>query len=134
MTKFSDVSERVARLLREGFTVEAAAQDAGVAPTTVRSWIRRGKRDPDSAYGRWLASFDGAIEAYDVTSTKLLKMQLDELEQAEKQDRMTVEEAERHLEAAVRKGSVGALKLWFERHDRDGQTDDPFAEFDARSS
>ena len=45
--------------------------------------------------------------------------------------RLTLEEAERYLERAVRSGSIGALKLWFDRHGSEEPAgDDPFARFD----
>jgi hypothetical protein len=44
---------------------------------------------------------------------------------------LTLEEAEQHLAKAVRGGSVGALKLWFDRHGSEEPAgDDPFAQFD----
>jgi hypothetical protein len=48
---------------------------------------------------------------------------------------LTLDEAEEWLARAVRKGSVGALKLWFDRHERQQPTaDDLFAEFDPPGS
>jgi hypothetical protein len=45
---------------------------------------------------------------------------------------LTVEEVEEALAKAVRRGSIGAIKLWFDRHASDDPArDDPFAEFDA---
>ena len=44
---------------------------------------------------------------------------------------LTLEEAEQYLERAVRSGSIGALKLWFDRHGSEEPAgDDPFARFD----
>jgi len=44
---------------------------------------------------------------------------------------LTLEEAEQHLAKAVRKGSVTALRLWFDRHGSEESTrDDPFSRFD----
>jgi hypothetical protein len=45
---------------------------------------------------------------------------------------LTLEEAERHLAKLVRKGSVGALKLWFDCHASGAAPagNDPFAQFD----
>ena len=48
---------------------------------------------------------------------------------------LTVREAEEFLAKAVRKGSVGALKLWFDRHDHQQSPagDDPLLDFLPRS-
>jgi transposase-like protein len=50
---------------------------------------------------------------------------------AETFEPLTLEEAEQHLATAVRGGSIGALKLWFDRHGSEAPIDDdPFAQFD----
>jgi hypothetical protein len=41
---------------------------------------------------------------------------------------LTVEDVEAHLRAAVRRGSVTAIKLWLDRHGQDSPGSDPFDE------
>ena len=88
---------------------------AGVSATTVRGWLRRGRREPDGPFGKFLRDTQpaGAV-----------------------QEPMTLAEAEQHLAKAIRKGSVTALALWFRRHDGPGASDDaddPLLDFVPRS-
>ena len=111
MSKFSDVSEGVAAALRSGVSLEAAAEAEGVAATTVREWLRRGKREPDGPFGEFVRACEPVVEA---------------------EAPMSVGEAERHLVEVIRtKKSVTAIGLWLRLHGRD-QTpagDDPLAAF-----
>jgi hypothetical protein len=59
---FETISERLAGYLRQGDPIGLAAVSCGVPDETVKAWIERGKREPNSAYGRWVASFDGHEE------------------------------------------------------------------------
>jgi hypothetical protein len=112
LTQPASGREAALAALREGLPAEVAAEGAGVSPSTVRTWIRKGKRDPEGEFG----AFGRAVEP------------------EEGDGAMTVEEIERHLATIIRrKQSVAAMKLWLELHDggRESQHDDPFAEFEA---
>lgn len=79
--------------------------------STVRTWVRKGRRDPDGEFGVFV------------------------IEPAADGGAMTVDELERHLvEVIRRKKSVAAMALWAKLHPLDGAAieDDPFSEFDAR--
>jgi transposase-like protein len=107
-------SKREAALaaLREGLPVEVAAERAGVSASTVRGWIRKGRRDPASEFGVFVVEpavkVDGA---------------------------MTFEELEGHLAEAIRrKKNVAAMTLWARLHASESVPAgaDPFGEFDPR--
>jgi transposase len=115
MSKFADHSEGIAESLRVGLPIEVAADQAGVSASTVRGWLRRGKREPDSEFGAFARAAKPAAEGEDGA--------------------MSVEEVEHHLTAVIRRSqSVAAMKLWLELHpeNREGVPNDPFSEFDAR--
>jgi transposase len=114
MSKFADSSEGVAAALRSGVSLEAVADAEGVSATTVRGWLRRGKREPDSEFGEFARSAQPAVEG---------------------EGQMTVAEIDRHLTQVIReKKSVVAMVAWIRLHGQDpeGVADDPFREFDAR--
>jgi transposase len=96
--------------LREGLPVEVAAERAGRSASTVRTWIRRGKREPTSEFGEFLRASEAAVEG---------------------EGAMTVEEVEQHLTQVIRaKKSVAAMALWVKLHAQEGAPVDEFSEFD----
>jgi hypothetical protein len=105
LTKPASGREAALAALREGLPAEVAAEGAGVSPSTVRTWIRKGRRDPGGEFG----AFARAVES------------------EEGDGAMTVEEIERHLATIIRrKQSVAAMKLWLELHHggRESQDDE----------
>jgi transposase-like protein len=114
MSMFADKREGVAAALRSGVSLEAVADAEGVSATTIRGWLRRGKREPDGVFGEFLRSAEPSVHD---------------------DGPMTVAELERHLTQVIReKKSVAAMVVWLRLHgqDREGVADDPFAEFDPR--
>jgi transposase-like protein len=112
MSKFADVSSGVAAALRSGVSLEAAAEAEGVSATTVRGWLRRGRREPDGEFGVFLRASEPAVDG---------------------EGPMTVAELERHLTSVIReKKSVAAMVAWLRLHGQDQAPvpDDPFTEFD----
>ena len=114
MSKFTDTRDGVAAALRSGVGLEAVADAEGVSPTTIRGWLRRGKREPGSEYGAFLRAATPAAEAAEP---------------------MTVEEVERTLAEVIRqKKSVAACVAWLRLHRQDRSPedqplDDPLARF-----
>lgn len=87
-------AEIVARI-EAGASVADAARAIGAAPDTVKKWIARGRKgEPE------YAEFVAAVEAARMRHAD--------------QPPMTRAEFQRHLDAAVRAGSVQAMKLWSE--------------------
>lgn len=115
---FERVRDELVSAIRDGSTIDTAAQHAGVSVATVRSWLSRGRRDPQSRY----ASFAQAVDAIRAERHRL-RRELD--------GPLTVEEAEAILAKLARRGSVPALKLWLDRHGGDGAgaETNPFSEF-----
>jgi hypothetical protein len=111
VSKFEKTSAGVAAALRSGLALEVAAEAKGVSPTTVRGWLRKGQREPDSEFGAFLRSATPPADG---------------------DGPMTAAEVERHLVTVIReKKSVTAMALWLRLHGQD-QTpagDDPLAAF-----
>lgn len=106
--------DAVLAALREGLSVEVAAERGGVSASTVRTWIRKGRRDPDGEFGVF------AADPVPVPTGA-----------------MAAAELERHLVEVIRsKKSVSALALWAKLHPGEftpgAAADDPFAEFDPK--
>ena len=91
--------------------VEIAAERAGCSASSVRGWLRKGQREPDSELGRWAASLDGCDDAAEAP--------------------MTREELETILTALIReKRSVTAAKLWLELQREQPAEVDVWSEFE----
>jgi hypothetical protein len=108
VTKPVSKQEAALAALREGLPVEVAAERAGVSASTVRTWVRKGRRDPDGEFGAFV------------------------IEPTMAEGTMSAAELETHLVEVIRsKKSVAAMALWTKLHPRDQVLeDDPFAEFD----
>ena len=107
----------VLRALYAGLTLVEAAEQVGVAERTLRNWLSTGRSNPDSEHGRFAVAVD---EARDV---------------AARAD-MTLDEFRGHLNKAVRAGSVAAMKVWLELHEREQEDGEagPFASLDSEES
>jgi hypothetical protein len=115
LSKFTDSSPGVAAALSSGVGLEAAAEMAGVSATTVRGWLRRGKREPDGPFGEFGRAAEPSV-APDAP-----------FDQAE---------LERHLVELIRsKKSVTGMNLWLRLHGQDGVPAgyDPLLDFLPRS-
>lgn len=60
-TLFSDHNEAVLAAIRDGATIGEAATGAGVAEPTVKGWLKRGRQDPKSKYGKFAELVDAAF-------------------------------------------------------------------------
>ena len=89
-----------------GASLPDAAHAAGVHPATLKGWITRGRRG-EAGYAEFAAEVEAAREA------------------AEAAVPMTREEFRRHLDRAVRAGSVQAMKLWSEIDLRERKLPEP---------
>jgi transposase-like protein len=111
VSKFSDASEGVAAAMRSGVSLEAAAEAEGVAATTVRGWLRRGRRESDGLFAEFVRAAQPPADG---------------------EGPMTVEEAEAHLVSVIReKRSVTAIVAWLRLHGQDQMPagDDPLEAF-----
>ena len=111
MSKFAELSEGVAAALRSGVSLEAAAEAEDVSATTIRGWLRRGRREPDGPFGEFVRASQPPVDA---------------------EAAMSVEEAERHLIEVIRsKKSVTAIVAWLRLHGQEQAPagDDPLAAF-----
>jgi len=61
MTMYERHSEAVLEGIRAGATVGEAATGEGVAESTVHGWLKRGRQDPKSKYGKFAAQVDDAF-------------------------------------------------------------------------
>jgi hypothetical protein len=102
--------------LEAGVSFKDAAIAEGVKPETARSWLTRGRGESDGPY----ADFALAVEESRAKA------------EAEAAKEMTPEEFEEHLSAAIRNGSVQAMKLWHEIRlaEKGGDGDSPPDLFD----
>ena len=90
--------------IRTGLTLNEACEDVAIAPDTVKSWLQRGRRETGTDY----AAFAEAVDLARETAATAV---------------MDEEEFKQHLNAAVRKGSVTAMKLWWAIHQADADED-----------
>lgn len=119
--------------VRSGMAFNDACDSIGLSVNTGKGWLRRGRQEPGTEYAAFAQAVDKAREAAAAAE-------------------MTDAEFQSHLNTAVRRGSVQAMKLWLQintpdfnepdavdalrnqRHARRrnalDELDDPFAELD----
>lgn len=114
MSRFGAVSEPLLEAVRSGCSIDEASGAVGVSVATVRRWLTNGRKGREP-YVSFAVAVDAARDAQ--------RVELD----AE----MTHAEAMRIVVAAMRRGSLQAVKLWLDQHPRDGlgATVDPLSEF-----
>lgn len=92
--------------LELGVSYRDAAAAAGIRPETARSWLTRGRKQGSGDYAEFAQAVEQARQSRDTAPA------------------MSSEEFREHLEAAVRGGSVQAMKLWSDLHADDGKPAD----------
>jgi hypothetical protein len=100
--QFATSSAQIAAAVRDGCSIEDAARMAGVAVATARRWLRDGRKGREP-YAGFATAVDGARD------------ERQRAERALREGPLTPQEAERLLAKAARKGSVPALRLWYEQ-------------------
>ena len=112
---FDSVSHQVAALMARGCTATEAAAAVGVSPRTLRRWIERGRRDPESRYAGFVAAVEAAAP----------------LEAA---GPMSLDEFKLLVARAIRRGSVPAMQVYLRLRElergqppSDARAGDPFA-------
>jgi transposase-like protein len=116
-----EATERLVQSLRAGASIPDAAAFAGLSANTVKSWLRRGRREAGTPFARLAANVDAARAEWTATHP--------------------LNEADllRLLEQAAMRGSVRATVVLLNRIDRARERDgagaprarDPFGELDA---
>ncbi len=101
VARFDDKSPAVVEAVEAGASIEDAARAADVPAATVRRWLRDGRKGK-AGYVEFAEAVDG------------LRGDRREAERALKGP-LSPEEAALLLAKAARKGSVPALRLWYER-------------------
>ena len=99
--RFSKASAEICASVEAGCSIEEAARNADVPIATARRWLRDGRKGREP-YVAFTEAVDGARGA-----RKAAERALD--------GPLSTEEAELLLAKAARKGSVPALRLWFEQ-------------------
>lgn len=99
--KFEDVSPQIIGCLRGGMSVADAARECGTKEGTVKHWLTKGRREPESKYGGFAALADA------------IRQERDEPAETERMDR---DEVMRQLEKMIRKGNSQAAKLWLDHN------------------
>jgi hypothetical protein len=89
--------------VKAGCSIEEAALQAGRPVASVRRWLSQGRKRPDGNHGEFARAVDGA------------RGERQQAERALKDGPLTPSEADLLLAKAARKGSVPALRLWFEQ-------------------
>jgi hypothetical protein len=100
--QFDQAAPDIVAAVQSGATIEEAAISVGVAVATVRRWLGTGRKGRER-YAEFARAVDGAR---------------DERKKAEREltdGPLTAEEAELLIAKAARRGSVPALRLWYER-------------------
>jgi hypothetical protein len=113
VTRFHpETCERLLDAIRAGLSLADACSATGVSLNTVKGWLKRGRREDGTDYAAFSADVDQARADAAAAEMGLLEFRA-------------------HLNAAVRRGSVAAMRLWWAVHQRDpDEPEDPFAEFD----
>jgi hypothetical protein len=118
-SRFDELAPKLLSAVHAGATLDEACRNLGVAIGTARGWAYRGRRGSER-----YAEFARTLEA--------IRGERRRAEQA-LDGPVTLAEAEAVLARAVRRGSIPALKLWLERHDRNHQpAEDEFSWLDPR--
>lgn len=103
MSQFGSGSAGILEAVQAGVSIEESARTAGVPVATVRRWLREGRKGK-STYAAWAEEMDKAR-----ADRRVAERALD--------GPLSEEEAELLLARAARKGSVAALRIFFERLD-----------------
>jgi transposase-like protein len=103
MGQFDNTSGEIVASISAGATIDEAARQVDVAVASVRRWLRDGRKDPEGRYAAFAAAVDGA------------RGERKQAERALKDGPLTGDEADLLIARAARKGSVPALRLWFEQ-------------------
>jgi hypothetical protein len=99
--RFSKASAEILASVQAGCSIEEAARNVDVPIATVRRWLRDGRKGTEP-YVSFAEAVDGARG-----ERKAAERALD--------GPLSTEEASLLLAKAARKGSVPALRLWFEQ-------------------
>ena len=102
--------------IRTGLALSDACADVGPSQNTVRTWLKRGRKEA------------GTGTDYDMFAAAVAQARADA--SAAEMDRI---EFLGHLNAVVRRGSIAAMRLWWQIHGTEPEpplAPDPFAEFD----
>jgi transposase len=102
MSQFDTASAALIASVQAGCSIEEAAHNASVPAATVRRWLRDGRKGRRK-YEAFAVAIDGA------------RSERRQAEKALRDGPLTNEEAAQLLARAARKGSVPALRLWYER-------------------
>src|SRR4051812_29121187 len=118
VTRFTaEVRDELLEELRGGQALTDACELHGLSVDTVKGWLKRGRGEDDTDY----SAFARAVE---------------DARRMAAETEMTPDEFRGHVAAAVRRGSVTAMRLWWTAFgERDEPpADDPFEELDRQSS
>jgi hypothetical protein len=105
-SQFENAAPQVVASVQSGTSIEEGANTAGVAVATVRRWLSAGRKGQEP-YAEFAAAVDGA------------RGERKKAERALEERPLTPEEAELLIAKAARRGSVPALRLWYERQSAD---------------
>ena len=105
-SQFDALNGEIVACVQGGATIAEAACASGVAAATVRRWLSAGRAGRER-YVAFAKAVDGARGDRKAAESAL------------KAGPLSAEEAELLLARAARKGSVPALRLWFELRSRD---------------
>jgi Asp-tRNA(Asn)/Glu-tRNA(Gln) amidotransferase C subunit len=107
MSQFDTTCEEIVASVRAGASIDESARQVDVAVASVRRWLRDGRKNTEGRYAAFAAAVDEA------------RGQRKQAERAIKEGPLTGEEADLLIARAARRGSVPALRLWFEQRAAD---------------
>lgn len=105
-SRFDSVSGPLLEALRAGSSWSEACRVVDVSAYTAKSWLQKGRQEPDGRYARFALDVEAAREVAEASAPG-------------REAPLTVEEVMAHLARAVRAGSVTAMKAWLDRYDRE---------------
>ena len=101
MSRFNpEIADQLVAEVEAGCSLAAAAEALELPLPTFKTWMQKGRRDPAGRYGNLAARVDAARQ-------KPIREQA-----AADMPAMTDAEFRRHVEAAIRLGSTGAMRLF----------------------
>jgi transposase-like protein len=104
-TQFDHLAPRIVAAQKAGASLADACRENDISERTVKGWLTKGRKNPDSPYANFAFAIDFIREARDAPDSD---------------EPVDDEEVQLHLSRAIRNGSVPAMKVWTDTYRKKG--------------